>query len=224
MSEEKNPIKILYLDMDECAFHNGKRFFGPSAYVKALNEFCKESGYRIVFSSVWRGDMDNAYNAADVLKCLSIEPRHLFWPKKEVAKANTSGVDYWRTSGKGGGFRGTQVRDHIEAWGVDEYLLLDDSSDFYPEQLDFLVKVNGHDCFTPSNLYQLEKLAGLNDYGRGDRTEDRLYRLIAEQDFNNKDYSVGDEVFCGHFQFVITQPVKKGEKLVSGVNCERSRP
>ncbi len=233
--------KVLYVDMDECLFLNSEPY-GPVPYAKMLNEFCEQTGYKISFSSVWGSAMETPMNAQQILKCLGICQRHLlskydFFQKPETYSSRDILPDIFPDRIKNnihrtltsGGFRGSNVAVHEDLLGgFEEVIYLDDSSDFFPDQLERLVQVDAIAGFTPRNYWQLMAMAGQEDYGMGQGTFIPARNVPVTEEgvvpySHEVAYGIGTKVQAGHFKFETTTDIEPGEKLRTGVNVKPYR-
>lgn len=146
-------MKIIFLDIDgvvTSARANGFRDLDPFA-VNFISWCAEQSDWKIVISSVWRHGF----------------PKE-FW---DTIFPNLIHND-WRTKSLGG-MRGEEVLEWLSRNEWDDYLILDDDSDFYPHQRWRHIRTDGHDGMLMKHIYQLKDRTG---------TEKWPYRSIRQHD------------------------------------------
>ena len=142
MSKERQR-KIIFLDMDgvlcTSRSHVANRGKGLMQHldvtaVKLLSVLLEKTSAELVLSSTWREHHDKTSMTAILQNAgMSVVPWHQNW-KTPVDE---------RT-----GFRGNEIASWLRHSGGDcKYLIIDDSSDFLPEQLPFFVHTTFDDGF-----------------------------------------------------------------------------
>lgn len=149
-------MKILFLDIDgviTSARANGFRDFDPFA-VHCITWACKEAGYRIVLSSTWRfAD----YDVQDFWQEIFDGLFHDDWRTPDKTRKLENGI--WIAKIRG---------DDVAAWlekhpEVTEYIILDDDSDFLPEQKERVVFTDLHNGLLHHHFDTMRKLMKIPD-------------------------------------------------------------
>ena len=155
-------MKLIFLDIDGvlvtqrstlagdpwCASRN----FDPVA-VKILNKITSHADVRLVISSTWRFCEPSCRMALRVAGVTGI----IYGDIKEDTAELTYSSRWWRTPLQGH-HRGREIAEwFIESnpQNTESYAIIDDDSDFLPEQLPFFVKCDGE---VGIGLKQYEKL------------------------------------------------------------------
>ena len=143
-------VKILFLDIDGVLGTLRSHYaYGESSIISAwditcchmVKRLCTANGYKIVCSSTWRFDSKvikhfSLYGLFDLL------------------------YEDWRT-GADRDSRGEEIRAWLENHEeVTEYIILDDDSDFLPEQKERHIKTQFNDGFSAENFRKADELMG----------------------------------------------------------------
>jgi hypothetical protein len=158
---------IVFLDIDGVVCTLRSQFaFGDNTLMQAwditccqmIRRLCKKYDLRIVISSTWRngkkeilahylvvfGLIDYIYDTRNSKNDIDM---HLLDP---------SGV--WKTP-RVEGIRGNEIRAWLSANPeINHYVIVDDDSDFLPEQLPFLIQTEGQEGFSANNYMQMEDM------------------------------------------------------------------
>lgn len=110
--------------------------------IQLINRLATIADADIVLSSVWRRKQGN-----DALL-------------KEKFGLNIVGVTGYCTSG----FRGNEVQAYLDECDVEEYVIIDDSSDFHVDQMSRFVRVDNRNGFDLTNFYDACRILNVNPY------------------------------------------------------------
>src|SRR5579875_1845282 len=129
MNQEQKQSRIVFLDIDGVLNSFGDMHTGlwiqamdhtnwKPECIQQLNRLCRETKSKIVISSSWR----------------TIIPDIKTWNEEFLA----CGVEHIEVIGKTdrshNGFRGREINDYLKLNPCLHYVILDDESDFYPDQ------------------------------------------------------------------------------------------
>lgn len=104
-----------------------------------LNDFCEKMDCKIVVSSVWK----NHFNI--------IEWNAVFI-KMGFENIKVIGVTEGRRT-----LRGTEIKEWIDKYGCDDYVIVDDDSDMLPEQMPHFFLTDNYSGLTPTTLYLMTR-------------------------------------------------------------------
>lgn len=173
-----DPLKILFLDIDgvlntaraHIAFGNSR--WDPTG-IAILDRVCRETGAKIVISSVWRGSMERWMHAHQLLDAVGLGKHGICSSHVGIDfKDDDESKEYWRTPKGWDNPRGRKIQDWLDEFKPDNYAILDDDCDMLSTQAKHFVKCNGHDGVS---------------YGQYDRLINILGKKDAEQDGRNPD-------------------------------------
>ncbi|MFY0656360.1 MAG: hypothetical protein JXR12_06390 [Neptunomonas phycophila] len=181
-SERLSPLKIIFLDIDgvlntaRAHIAYGSSKWDPTG-VAILDRVCRETGAKLVISSVWRGSMDKWMHAHQLLDAVGLG-RHglcsghlgMDWNHPDYDK------DMHRTPPGHDNPRGEKIQEWIDQWKPDVYAILDDDCDMLDHQAKYFVKTDGHDGITYGSYERLIKILGKkeNDSEENPKNEDQL--------------------------------------------------
>lgn len=181
MSKERlNPLKIIFLDIDgvlnttraHLAFGSSK--WDPTG-VAILARVCKETGAKLVISSVWRGSMEKWMHAHQLLDAVGLG-RHGLCAGHLGMDWNHPNYDsdYHRTPPGHDNPRGEKIQEWLDEWKPEKYAILDDDSDMLSSQAKNFVKVNGHDGIGYGAYDRLIKILGKIEDDENAQNEDQM--------------------------------------------------
>lgn len=151
MKQVSKKYRVLFLDIDGvlCTLRSHfayglpgglERHLDPVA-VRMLAKFCEESNCKIVLSSSWRDDLD-----LEAMSCILMNagfarvPWHSSWKTK-----NFDVKTGWGMTQRGK--RGDEIKQWLSENGNPDYVILDDNSDFLPEQMPYFVQTDTNNGF-----------------------------------------------------------------------------
>lgn len=160
------PLKVIFLDIDgvlntsraHIAFDSSQ--WDPVG-VAILKRVCKETGAKLVISSVWRNSMENWMHAHQLLDAVGLGSEGLCsghlglsWSDKEEVHRTEPGHD---------NPRGEKIQAWIDKWKPDEYAILDDDSDILSSQAKHFAHVNGREGIGYGTYKRLIDILGKKD-------------------------------------------------------------
>ena len=144
-----NPLKVIFLDIDGVL--NTARAhiaFGSSQWdpvgVAILNRVCKETGAKLVISSVWRGSMENWMHAHQILDAVGLGRHGICHSQLGFPEYDRNSQSH-RTAPGHDNPRGRKIQDWLDEYSPDNYVILDDDCDMLSSQAKHFVKCNGHE-------------------------------------------------------------------------------
>jgi hypothetical protein len=123
------PAKVVYLDIDEVFTAEPGKNCSPVDHdaMRLIRDLCLEYGWKVVLSSIWQ-----CQKVTDNTKLLEA----FGFPKKAIYHDSY-------TDGSGSGFRGKAIEAHqLRNNDIVDYILVDDSSDFYLDQMEHLIHIH----------------------------------------------------------------------------------
>lgn len=151
MNQISKKRRVIFLDIDGvlCTMRSHKAFglrgglerhFDPVA-VKMLEKLCEETGAKIVLSSSWRKDVDFESMTCVLMNAgFARVPWHSAWRTGDHSTKIGWGMTHSPP-------RGEEIKAWLDANGNPDYVILDDNSDFLPEQMPYLVQTDSYDGF-----------------------------------------------------------------------------
>lgn len=159
-----NPIVFLDIDGVVCTLRS-QFAFGDSTLMQAwditccqmLRRLCKKYDLCIVISSTWRhGKKEILAHYLVVFGLIDYLYDTRSRPNDDMHLLDPSGA--WKTP-RAEGMRGNEVAawlsEHPE---VRRYIIVDDDSDFLPDQLPRLIKTDGQEGFSAGNYMKMEEM------------------------------------------------------------------
>lgn len=153
-----NEMKIIFLDIDgvvTSARDNGYRDFNLHV-VHWLRWVCSKTGAKIVISSTWRHSHDK-----DFWQTIFAEHLHDDWRTPDGCRRSEGGV--WISP-----IRGDEIAEWLDGHEGIDYVILDDDSDFRPDQKGHLIRTDGYNGMLFASFMALRDKFGIDDFPKWD--------------------------------------------------------
>ena len=151
--------KIIFLDCDGVINH--RKWYNSNEYwnnnyidpdidpkvIERLNYLCSETGAKIVISSSWKvvSSYKNRLERAGLKNIIGKTPDFIFLTTEDYC-------------------RGLEIQEYLNNHNVNNYIIIDDTKDFYDSQLDHFIHVDYNEGFTEDDFKVAKNMLN-NNYG-----------------------------------------------------------